>query len=73
MVDGERDLVSQQCFAVFDGKDQVVVSIVNIVPSLTDGHASSLAWKPTVSKPSLAVIAAEPRGNRYAIIAGVSS
>ncbi len=35
----ERDVVGKQCFAVFDGKDEVVVSFICIVVSFNDGHA----------------------------------
>lgn len=37
---GERDLVGQQSFAVFDRKDDVVVGVIDIVVSMDEGHAS---------------------------------
>ena len=45
-VDGERDAVDQQRFAVFDGKDDVVVGTVCIVVCFDDGHASYCIRKP---------------------------
>lgn len=56
--DGERNIVVEQRFAVFDGKDKVVVGIIRLVVGFLDGHARSLIWKPRVSKPSSKVPAA---------------
>lgn len=60
--DGERDLIGQQRFAILDGKDDMVVGIVNIVESPTKAHAPILMRKPKVSTPSYRELAAEPRG-----------
>jgi len=43
---GERDVVCQQCFAVLDGKDDVVVGTVYIVVRMGEGHASHRIRKP---------------------------
>ena len=43
VVNGERDVVVEESFAVFDGKDDVIVSIVYIVVSAGKGHALSLS------------------------------
>lgn len=66
--DCERDFIGEQGFAVFDGKDDVVVRFIDIVMGTDDGHAAILYWKPRVSKPSYMVIAAEPRGNPLRVI-----
>ena len=36
--DSERDVVVKQRFAVFDGKDEVVVGIIGIVVCFDNGH-----------------------------------
>ena len=58
MIDGEWNILGEQRFPILNGKDQVVVSIVGVVPCFLESHASSLPWKPRVSKPSSKVIAA---------------
>ena len=40
----------------------MVVGIVSIVMRTDDGHTTSLSWKPTVSKPSLAEPAWQSHG-----------
>ena len=64
----EREVIGEQGFAVFDGKDNVVVSFIDIVVGMFDGHASILPWKPRVSKPSSKDPAAEPRGNPLRVL-----
>src|SRR3989344_775600 len=64
--DRKRDVIRKERFAVFDGKDDVVVGIVGIVVSFDDGHAPILLWKPRVSKPSCMVPAASRGEIRFA-------
>ena len=68
LFDGERDIISQQGFAVLNGKDDMVVSIVHIVESPVKAHAPILMRKPRVSTPSYRELAAEPRGKLAKII-----
>ena len=68
MINGERDFICQQRFTVFDGKDDVVMGVIDIVACFNDGHAPILSWKPKVSKPSLVDPAAEPRGNPLRVL-----
>ena len=37
--DGERDIVVQERFSVFDGKDDVIVGIICVVGSSEEDHA----------------------------------
>ena len=37
--DGERNIVVKQRFAIFDGKDEVIVGIICIVVCFNNGHA----------------------------------
>ena len=66
---GERDIILQKSFSVFNGKDNVVVGLVCIVVCFLNGHASSLTWKPRVSKPSYMA----PAASRGEIPAGIIS
>lgn len=40
--DSSRDLLRQESFSVFNGKNKVVVSVIDIVESTVEGHAPIL-------------------------------
>jgi len=39
LLDCERDVVGEQRFSIFDGKDEVIVSFICIVVRFLNGHA----------------------------------
>lgn len=53
----------QECFAVFDRKDDVVVGVEGAVVRTDDGHARIVSREPTVPEPSLAVPRGRAAGN----------
>ena len=60
---GERDIMRNNRFAVFNREDKVVVSIIRVVVCFQHGHALAYYWKPNVSRPS----AADPSASRGAM------
>ena len=59
---GERDIMVKQRFAVFDGKDEVIVGIVCIVVGFDDGHGSSVYLKTNGFQTFLSGTRGKPRG-----------
>lgn len=58
----ERGIVREECFAVFNRKDDVVVSVIDIVERMHVGHVASIYWETNgFPDPFLAVIAAAAR------------
>jgi len=59
----ERDLILKQGFAVFDGKDNVVVRVIGIVMSADEGHAASIPLETEGFQTFLQGSRGKPRGN----------
>ena len=66
LCDRERDIVLEQRFTIFDGKDNVVVGVIDVVTGMDDGHARSIQLETKGFQTFLWGTRGKPRGKRYA-------